>query len=52
MARTSPITRYKKKLMTSIVTSPELIELVNDDYIDKDGECVELQIDSSLHAEH
>ena len=40
MARTSPITRYKKKLMTSIVTSPELIELVNDDYIDKDGECV------------
>lgn len=40
MARTSPITRYKKKLMTSIVTSPELIELVNDDYIDEDGECV------------
>lgn len=39
MARTSPITRYKRKLMTSIVTSPELIELVNDDYVE-DGECV------------
>ena len=39
MARTSPITRYKRKLVTSIVTSPELIELVNDDYVE-DGECV------------
>lgn len=39
MARTSPITRYKRKLITSIVTSPELIELVNDNYVE-DGECV------------
>ena len=39
MARTSPITRYKKKLITSIVTSPDLITLVNDDYVE-DGECV------------
>lgn len=39
MARTSPITRYKKKLISSIVTSPDLITLVNDDYVE-DGECV------------
>lgn len=39
MARTSPITRYKKKLMTSIVTSPDLITLVNNKYINEDGEC-------------
>ena len=39
MARTSPIKKYKNKLMLSIVTSPELIELVNKDYIDS-GECV------------
>lgn len=40
MARTSPITRYKRKLITSICNSPDLIALVNDDYIDEDGECV------------
>ena len=39
MARTSPISRYKRKLITSIVNSPDLITLVNDDYVE-DGECV------------
>ena len=33
MAKTSPITRYKDKLVTSIVNSPELVELVNADYV-------------------
>lgn len=40
MAKTSPITRYKRKLITSIVNSPDLIALVNDNYIE-DGECVD-----------
>ena len=40
MARTSPITRYKRKLITSICSSPDLIALVNEDYIE-DGECVD-----------
>ena len=40
MARTSPIKKYKNKLMLSIATSPELIELVNKDYVDS-GECVD-----------
>lgn len=39
MAQTSPISRYKRKLITSIVNSPDLITLVNDDYVE-DGECV------------
>lgn len=38
MGRTSPITRYKKKLMSSIVNSPELITLVNSNFV-VDGEC-------------
>ena len=33
MAKTSPITRYKNKLVASIITSPELVELVNADYV-------------------
>ena len=33
MAKTSPITRYKNKLVTSIINSPELVELVNVDYV-------------------
>ena len=33
MAKTSPITRYKNKLISSIVNSPELVELVNADYV-------------------
>lgn len=33
MGRTSPIVRYKDKLVTSIITSPELVELVNADYV-------------------
>ena len=33
MAKTSPITRYKNKLVTSIINSPELVELVNADYV-------------------
>lgn len=40
MARTSPITRYKKKLVSSIVTSPELVELLDNSYVE-DGECVD-----------
>ncbi len=39
MAKTSPITRYKRKLVTSICNSPDLIALINDDYIE-DGECI------------
>lgn len=38
MAKTSPITRYKNKLMNCIINSPELISLINDYYI-TDGEC-------------
>ena len=34
MGKTSPITRYKNKLMSSIINSPELIALVNDSYIE------------------
>ena len=41
MGRTSPIVRYKKKLITAIATSPELVALINDDYIDENGECVD-----------
>ena len=33
MAKTSPITRYKDKLVIPIITSPELVELVNVDYV-------------------
>lgn len=40
MGKVSPINRYKKKLMSAIITSPELVELVNDDYVE-DGECVD-----------
>ena len=40
MGKVSPIVRYKKKLMSAIITSPELVELVNDDYVE-DGECVD-----------
>lgn len=41
MARTSPITIYKRKLLNSIVNSPELIKLINENYINEDGECEE-----------
>ena len=40
MGKTSPITRYKNKLMSSIINSPELIALVNDSYIE-DGEIID-----------
>ena len=40
MGKTSPITRYKNKLISSIVNSPELISLINEKYV-KDGECVD-----------
>ena len=33
MAKTSPITRYKDKLVTSIITSPELAELLDSSYV-------------------
>lgn len=38
MGKTSPIVRYKKKLMSLIVNSPKLIALVNDEYV-VNGEC-------------
>lgn len=38
MGKTSPIVRYKKKLMSCIVNSPELISLINENYVE-DGEC-------------
>ena len=40
MAKTSPITRYKTKLVTSIINSPELVELLDSSYVD-DGKFVE-----------
>ena len=40
MARTSPIIRYKKKLIGSIVSSSKLINLLNKEYIDENGECL------------
>ena len=40
MGKTSPITRYKNKLMSSIINSPKLIALVNDSYIE-DGEIID-----------
>lgn len=36
----SPITRYKRKLISVFTSSPELIQLINSDYV-KDGECVD-----------
>ena len=41
MGRTSPIVRYKQNLFPAIVKSPELVTLINDDYIDENGECVD-----------
>ena len=40
MRKVSPIVRYKNKLITSISSSPDLVELVNSDYVDN-GECVD-----------
>lgn len=40
MGKTSPIIRYKNKLISSIVNSPDLIYLVNDAYVE-DGEFVD-----------
>ena len=40
MAKTSPITRYKNKLVTSIINSPELIELLDSSYVE-DGKIIE-----------
>ena len=40
MAIVSPIKRYKRKLISTIINkSPELISLIDDNYV-KDGECV------------
>ena len=33
MGKVSPIVRYKNKLITSISSSPDLVELVNADYV-------------------
>lgn len=40
MGQASPITRYKRKLMSSIVNSPELISLIDKTYVEN-GECVD-----------
>ncbi len=40
MGKTSPIVRYKRKLMSSMLTCPELITLVNSDCV-VNGECTE-----------
>lgn len=40
MARTSPIVAYKKKLVSSIVSSPTLVQLLNSEYV-KNGECLD-----------
>lgn len=39
MGKVSPIVKYKRKLISSIVNSPELISLIDDSYV-VDGECV------------
>lgn len=41
MGKASPITRYKRKLISSIVNSPELISLIDDKFV-IDGECVDV----------
>lgn len=41
MGKASPITRYKRKLLSSIVNSPELISLIDNNYV-IDGECVDV----------
>ena len=33
MAKVSPIIRYKNKLVTSIIKSPELVELLDSSYV-------------------
>ena len=33
MGKVSPIVRYKKKLMSAIINSPELIELLDSSYV-------------------
>lgn len=40
MGKVSPITRYKRKLVSAIVNSPDLISLIDDKYI-IDGECID-----------
>lgn len=40
MSKTSSITSYKRKLISSIVNSPELITIINPDYIDASGNCI------------
>ena len=40
MAKTSPITKYKNKLVTSIINSPELVELLDSSYVNN-GKFVE-----------
>lgn len=42
MSDTSPIIRYKRKLMSSIVNSPELIKLIDPSFVDEDGDCVDV----------
>ena len=41
MSKASPITRYKRKLLSSIINSPELISLIDNNYV-IDGECVDV----------
>lgn len=39
MSTTSPIVRYKQKLISSIINSPELISLIDKNYV-VNGECI------------
>lgn len=41
----SAIIRYKRKLMSSIVNSPELITLIDPKYVNADGDCVDVDDD-------
>ncbi len=41
MGKVSPITRYKRKLISSIVNSPDLISLIDNKYV-VNGECVDV----------
>jgi hypothetical protein len=42
MAIVSPIKRYKQKLVSSLINSPELISLIDNSYV-KNGKCVETE---------
>ena len=41
----SAIIRYKRKLMSSIVNSPDLIKLIDSKYVNADGDCIDVDDD-------